>query len=496
MSISVRQSLIFVARVVLAGALLFSAACGVTGDAPRENTPKENTSNRSTPNVIYILADDLGYRELGSYGQSKIKTPHLDALAQRGMRFTQHYTSAPVCAPARCSLLTGMHGGHAYIRDNSEVGGWNSHGGQLPLPADTTTVASVFRRAGYATGGFGKWGLGNAESSGDPLKQGFDRFFGYYCQRHAHNYYPSYLVDSGKERQLEGNNAGVSGKVYAPQLIADELIAFVRSQHDAKKPFFAYYASALPHLALQVPEQELAAYDFEETPYTGKSYQPHPRPRAAYAAMISFLDKQVGRLVATLEELGIAEQTLICFSSDNGTTHLPLQVDAKFFASVGDLRGLKGSLFEGGIRVPFFAVWPGHIRSSTTSDVLSAHYDMLATFANLLGVDVPPSDGISLLPTLLGHDKEQRHHDHLIWDFHGYGGQVAIRRGRYKLVVRDLIKKPTALPALFDLEADPGETSNLAKEKPELVTELMTTLMAERRRPEIEKFRFGTYSDD
>ncbi|MCA8971340.1 MAG: arylsulfatase [Planctomycetes bacterium] len=440
------------------------------------------------------MADDLGYAELGCYGQTKIKTPNIDALAKRGMRFSQHYTSAPVCAPARCSLMTGKHGGHSYVRDNFRIGTWESFRGQLPLPEGTTTIASLFKKRDYATGGFGKWGLGEAKSSGDPLANGFDRFFGYYCQRHAHNYYPRFLIDDGKHRTLDGNERGVTGETYAPKVIADEMLKFVRQQHDAKRPFFLYYASVLPHLALQVPDEELAAYDFEDKPYKGKSYQPHDRPRAAYAAMISFLDKQVGRLVSTLEELGIADDTLILFTSDNGTTHVAQQVDAKFFESVGKLRGLKGSMYEGGIRVPLIAVWPGHVAPGSTSDLISAHYDTMATVAELLGVEAPPNDGISYLPTLMGKPESQVAHERLIWDFAGYGGQIAIRAGKYKLVVRNLVKKPGSKPELYDLENDPSEQHDLAKELPDLAANLHEQLIAERQKPETEAFRFGEYA--
>ena len=301
----------------------------------------------SRPNIVLIMADDLGYAELGCYGQQKIKTPHIDAMAAEGIRFTQHYTSAPVCAPARCCLMTGRHAGHALVRDNAErhpadyLFG-DTFGGQYPLPAGTVTMASLLKQAGYVTGAFGKWGLGGVGTSGDPLNQGFDRFFGYNCQRHAHNLYPTYLVDDRRQRMLPGNTAGVTGETYAPQQVADEMLAFVRANRE--RPFFVYYPTVIPHLALQVPEAELAAYrgQWPETPYTGQSYQPHPTPRAAYAAMISFFDKQVGRLFSLLKELDLDNRTIVLLTSDNGTTHLAEQVDAAFFQSVGPLRGLKG----------------------------------------------------------------------------------------------------------------------------------------------------------
>lgn len=463
----------------------------VTSQDHQTREPRASTA----PNVVYIMADDLGYRELGCYGQTKIKTPNLDRLAARGMKFTQHYTSAPVCAPARCSLMTGLHGGHAQVRDNFRIGTWDSWRGQLPLTEGTVTVASLFKRENYATGAFGKWGLGETGGSGDPLARGFDRFFGYLCQRQAHNYYPRYLVDDAGKRTLEGNGRGITGAQYAPKLIADELLKFVRKTHESGKPFFAYYASVIPHLALQIPDEELDAYDFDEEPYTGKSYQPHPRPKAAYAAMITYLDKQVGRLIDLLEELGITNDTLIVFTSDNGTTHLKKQVDYDFFESVGNLRGLKGSVYEGGIRVPMIACWPGKIAAGSTSDHLSAHYDTMATIGELLGVNTPKNDGISYLPTLLGRPDDQKRHETLVWDFGGYGGQIALRRGRYKIVKRNLRKQPNAPVELYDLKTDPSERKDLAKLQPKLTQELYELLIASRTTPATKQFRYGEYSD-
>ena len=262
----------FTVRVALACASLLSAFSFASAAIAQ-------TDQR--PNIILIMADDLGYGELGSYGQTKIRTPHLDQLAGQGMRFTQHYTSAPVCAPARCSLMTGKHGGHAIVRDNLEVGAWDTFRGQLPLPDKASTIAEVLKSKGYATGAFGKWGLGEVGSSGDPLKQGFDRFFGYNCQRHAHNYYPRYLVDDDGRRELPGNDRKPTGKQYAPQVIADELLKFIRKNQ--KQSFFVYYPSVIPHLALQAPAADIEAYagQWEETPYRGKSYLPHNKPRAA-----------------------------------------------------------------------------------------------------------------------------------------------------------------------------------------------------------------------
>lgn len=444
------------------------------------------------PNIVYIMADDLGWAELGSYGQKKIKTPNLDRLAAQGVRFTQHYTSAPVCAPARYSLMTGKHGGHAYVRSNYEIGEWDSHQGQLPLPADETTIAELLKEKGYATGAFGKWGLGQPGSEGDPLKQGFDRFYGYNCQRHAHNLFPEYIVDQDKRVPLEGNTATVYGKQYGPQLIADAALAFVDNHKDG--PFFLYYPTVIPHLALQVPYEELSPYInlWDETPYTGKSYQPHPTPRAAYAAMITFMDKQIGRLLDKLDEHGLAENTVIFFTSDNGTTMLKDQVDYEFFESVADLRGLKGEVYEGGIRVPLLVRWPGKIEAGRTSDHISAHYDALATVADIAGVlDDQYHDGISYLPELLG--EEQPEHEYLFWDFAGYGGQVALRQGDWKAVLPSLKENPEAKIELYNLADDPSEQNDLAAEKPVEVEKFTKLMIESRDEPEIERFRFWKY---
>lgn len=446
------------------------------------------------PNIIYIMADDLGWAELGSYGQEKIKTPNLDRLAGEGMRFTQHYTSAPVCAPARYSLMTGKHGGHSFVRSNYEIGDWDSHRGQLPMPKDEVTIAEILKKQGYATGAFGKWGIGEPGSEGDPLNQGFDRFYGYNCQRHAHNLFPEYIIDQDKRVPLKGNTATVYGQTYAPKVIADAALQFVDDNKD--KPFFLYYPTIIPHLALQVPYDELAPYInlWEETPYVGKSYQPHPTPRAAYAAMISYMDKQIGRLLAKLEEHGLAENTVIFFTSDNGTTFIKAQVDYEFFNSVDHLRGLKGQTFEGGIRVPLVVRWPEKIKPGQVTDHLSTHYDALATIVDITDAEVDSvQDGISYLPTLLG--KEQPEHEYLFWDFAGYGGQVAMRKGDWKAVVRDAIKKPDAKVQLYNLAADPSEEIDVAAQHPDKVAEFTKAMIEARDEPEIERFRYWKYSE-
>jgi len=445
------------------------------------------------PNLILIMADDLGWAELGCYGQEKIETPNIDRLAAEGMRFTQYYAGSAVCAPSRCTLLTGKHGGHAYIRDNSEVGEWDSFRGQMPIPAEEVTIAEVLKAAGYVTGAFGKWGLGEVGSTGDPLTQGFDRFFGYNCQRHAHNYYPKYVIDDADHRMLEGNDRGLTGKLYAPQLIADELLQFIRA--NSERPFFVYYPSVIPHLALQVPEDELAKYEgrWDETPYTGSSYLPHPTPRAAYAAMITFLDTQVGRISALLKELNLDGQTIVLFTSDNGTTMLKEQVDYEFFHSVGPLKGLKGSLDEGGIRVPLVARWPGRIPSGVVSEHVAAHYDIPATLCEIARVSAPPTDGLSIWPTLRGEASEQQEHDYLFWDFGGYGGQIAVRMGMWKGIRRNLRQNPDAPLELYNLATDVGETRDVVGEHPEIAARVKEIMLDARDPPVVDKFRIGQY---
>ncbi len=479
-------------REFLKTATAMGAACVAGGSmAAGADRPRK-------PNIVLIMADDLGWAELGCYGQKKIRTPNIDALAAAGMRFTQFYSGSAVCAPSRCCLMTGRHGGRAYIRDNGEIKDPDPSvfGGQTPLAASEPTIAKTLKAAGYATGCFGKWGLGRAGSEGDPLNQGFDRFYGYNCQRHAHNLYPRYLVSDCENMPLPGNTGkGPTGQTYAPQCIADEALKFVRANKD--RPFFLYYPTVIPHLALQVPDADLAQYKgkWPETPYTGKAYQPHPTPRACYAAMISFLDRQVGRLVALLKELGLADNTVILFTSDNGTTHLGDEVDYEFFQSVGPLRGLKGSLYEGGIRVPLVAHWPGRIAPGATSDLPGVNYDLAATLAEIAGVEYAKgTDGVSILPTLLGQAERQKKHEFLFWDFGGYGGQTAVRMGRWKGVRKNTRRKADAPLEVYDLEADVGESKDQAADRPEIAKQLEAVIRRERLQPVLEKFRFGTYA--
>ena len=445
-----------------------------------------------TPNIVFILADDLGYREVGEFGQKLIRTPNLDQLARDGMRLTQHYSGNAVCAPSRCVLLTGKHPGHAFVRNNRST----PPEGQWPIPDSEVTVAELLRSGGYVTGAFGKWGLGGPESSGRPLNQGVDRFFGYNCQAHAHSYYPSYLWDDAKHIQLnndppvpghaslpDGSDktdaksyAMFQGTDYAPDRIHDAAIEFIKANKE--RPFFLYYPSVIPHVALHVPDEDLKPYldlGWNDPPFTrdaGYGYTPHFTPRAAYAAMITRLDTYVGNVLRLLDELGLADNTLVVFTSDNGTTHLGREVDYEFFRSVGELRGLKGSLYEGGVRVPTIVRWPGKVEPGSESDRVTGFEDWMPTLLDAVGaIDSVPDevDGISMLPTLLGQKQSER--PYLYREFAAYGGQQSIRVGDWK-AIRQNMSKGILKTELYNLATDVSEQNDVASEHPQVVQKL------------------------
>ena len=456
---------------MLRALLLISATFVVTSSVHAGNAKK--------PNIIYILADDLGYAELGCYGQTKIRTPNLDKMAAQGLRFTQHYAGNAVCAPSRCVLMTGLHSGHAYIRNNKET----KPDGQEPIPADTVTIARLLRALGYVTGMIGKWGLGMHDSTGDPQKQGFDHFFGYYCQRHAHNHYPTFLWRNAQKVPLEGNPGGATGKQHSHDLFEQEALTFIRKHKS--QPFFLYLPFTIPHVALQVPEDSLAEYKgkWDDPAYLGgKGYQPHPHPRGAYAAMVTRMDRTIGRILDLLAALGLDQDTIVIFSSDNGPTHEGVGgSDSIFFRSAGLLRGFKGSLFEGGVRAPMIVRWPGKTQPGRTTDHISGFQDVLPTVCEIAGAKTPKNiDGISFLPTILGKG-DQRTHAFLYWEFPGYGGQQAVRLGDWK-AIRQSMHKGNMKIQLFNLADDLGETNDLAARHPEIV-ERMAKIMREQRTP-------------
>ncbi|WP_411030148.1 arylsulfatase [Spongiimicrobium sp. 3-5] len=478
------------------------------------------------PNIIYILADDLGYGELGAYGQEKIETPNIDALAKNGMLFTQHYTGAPVCAPARYMLLTGKHAGHAYIRGNDEWAErgevWNYRAtildstleGQRPIPSNTVLFPKRLKEKGYKTGMVGKWGLGAPHTDAIPTKMGFDFFFGYNCQRQAHTYYPVHLYKNEHRVHLQNDTIAPSIKMpkgadptdsknytdytlndYTPDLMFNEMTGFISENKD--NPFFFYWATPIPHNPIQAPQRWVDHYIQKfgkEEPYLGDiGYYPHMNPRAGYAAMISYLDENVGKLVKLLKDEGIYENTLIMFTSDNGVTYSG-GTDGKFFNSSGPFGEAygraKGFVYEGGIRVPMIASWPGKIEAGSSTDLVSAHYDVMATIYDLTAQEIPDdTDGISFLPTLLGDENNQKAHEFLFWEYPEYGGQMAIRMDNWKVVRQNLKNKKEPTLELYDLSKDPEESNNVAEEHPELIRKAAAIFAKEHQNAEIERFR-------
>lgn len=403
----------------------------------------------SKPNIIYILADDLGYGDLGCYGQELIQTPNIDRIATDGIKLTDHYSGSALCAPSRCVLMTGMHSGHSYIRNNRKL----PIEGNVPLPAGTQTIPQTMKKAGYATGAMGKWGLGYPGSVGDPNMQGFDHFFGYNCQRQAHSYYPSHLWRNQEKVMMPGNANGKQEQ-YSHDLLTTEAIEFIRN--NAEKPFFLYLAYTIPHTAFQIPELGI---------YADKPWADNHKKQAA---MIGRLDRDIGTLRELLTELGLADNTLVIFTSDNGPHGQGGTL--KQFNAAGPLRAKKGALYEGGVRVPFLACWPGKIVPGSESDHLSCFYDMLPTFAEIGGATLDqPTDGISMLPALTGQGTQEQH-DYLYWEL---GKKVAVRMGKWKGV-----QSKNGKLELYDLSADIGEQKNLAGSHPEVASTIQALMTA------------------
>ena len=469
---------------------------------------KTEKNRKQKPNIIYILADDLGYGELGAYGQEKIRTPNLDRLSNQGMRFTQHYTGAPVCAPSRYMFLTGNHAGHAYIRGNYELGQFSDEmeGGQMPIPESTPTLAKMLKKAGYQTAMVGKWGLGMNTTTGSPLLQGFDYYYGYLDQKQAHNYYPTHLWENDEKVPLNNDYFLVhkpiqskssqedfdqfKGKDYAPDRMLEKAVHFLNTTA-ADTPFFLYYPSPIPHVSLQVPDSLVDQYrdEFKENAYLGdKGYTAHQYPKAAYAAMITHLDSEVGKIWEVVKARGQEENTLILFSSDNGPTFAG-GVDAEFFNSAAGLRGLKMDVYEGGIRIPFIAYWKGKIKPGSISNLISGHWDMYNTFAELAGQQQTAPDGISILPELLGKPQNKTH-PYLYFEYPEKRGQVALRIEDWKGVKIDMKTNVDAKWELYNFETDPNEEFNLALEHPEVVAKMDSLHKIAHRHPHIREWEF------
>ena len=411
------------------------------------------TLNKKT-NVIYILCDDLGYGEVGYNGQKLIKTPELDELASKGIKFTDHYCGNAVCAPSRASLLTGKHPGHAYIRSNSP--GYPD--GQTPIPSEIETLGKLMQRAGYKTACIGKWGLGSYINTGNPNKQGFDLFYGYTDQRKAHNYYPKYLWLNG-EKQMLNNNNGKQNE-YSHDLFTSKAVNYINENKD--NAFFLYLAYTIPHLKWQVPD--LNQYKNEDWPMNMK----------IQAAMISRMSKDVGRISKLLEELGIDKNTLIIFSSDNGAHGKGETL--QFFKSSGNLKGKKRDMYDGGVRSPTFAYWPGTIIENQVSDHISAFWDILPTFSELTGEPIKgETDGISMLPIFLGKANKQEQHTHLYWELYESKPNCAVRYGQWKAVVNDRRKGFNI--ELYNVKQDQGEQNNVAQKFPEIVKEIKKLML-------------------
>jgi arylsulfatase A len=437
-------------------------------------------------NVIYIMADDLGYGELGCYGQKLIPTPNIDRLAAEGTKFTRFYAASTVCAPTRCSLMTGLHQGHAPIRGNKEKGGFgpNDPEGQTALPLRNTTIAENLKTVGYKTAIFGKWGLGGPQPGETPMDHGFDTFYGYLCQRRAHTHYPAYLWDNhqpdllnnvgGSAHQkvssvtsdLQEWNSQFNGSDFAHAKILDRAQGFIKKNKE--NPFLIYYATTIPHAALQAPPEWIEKFpkEWDPKPYLGANgYLPNPRPRATYAAMIAYLDWSVGQLRETLEREGIADRTLIVFTSDNGATFNG-GVDTEFFNSNGGLRGKKMSLYEGGIREPFIAWCPSLVPSGKTINEPFVAYDTLASLSELCGTKPPRNDGISYASALLG--KEPKKRDYIYVEYPEASAMQAVWIGSFKVIRPDLKKNPEKIE-VYDLDSDPSEKTDLAAKRPDLI---------------------------
>ncbi len=442
------------------------AAAGASGQTAAAATPP-NPAGAGKPNILFILADDSGYGDFGCYGQHNIQTPNVDRLAAQGVRFLQFYAGAPVCAPSRNTLMTGQHTGHTEIRGNAKVN----------LRPDDVTVAEVLKQAGYATGLVGKWGLGSEGSNGTPNKKGFDFFYGYVDQTHAHNYYPTFLVRNETREPLRnvvpnpgpyGQGVATAKVDYSDDLILAEGLKFMEQHKNG--PFYLFYSSTLPHA-----NDEARPNGMEIPSYGDYAKMDWPDAEKGFAAMTTRFDDDVGKLLAKLKELGIENNTLVIVTSDNGP-HAEGGHDATFFNSGGPFRGIKRDVYEGGIREPFIARWPGHIAPNSLSNQVAYFPDWLPTAAALAGAPAPPKiDGLSFLPALLGDEKDQPQHDFLYWEFFENGTAQAVRLGDWKGVRTPMLTGPIQL---YNLNSDPGELHDVAAEHPDIVAKIAADMAA------------------
>ena len=438
------------------------------------------------PNIIFILADDLGYGDLGCYGQKEIATPNIDRLAKEGLIFTDYYAGSTVCAPSRCALMTGLHTGHCWIRGNALI----------PLRPSDVTVAELLKKAGYTTGIIGKWGLGEAGTTGIPNKKGFDYWFGYLNQRHAHNYYPEFLWKNQEKIAVEGNQLppessaedriggwgrSVKQVTYSGDLFTKEALAFLEQNKD--RPFFLYLTYTTPHANNEAGQNGMEVPSLGQ--YADKNW---PAPQKGHAAMISRMDGDIGKLMAKLKELRLDENTLVMFSSDNGP-HKEGGGDPNFFKSAGPLRGYKRDLYEGGIRVPMLARWPEKIKAGSKTNHISAFWDFLPTCCELArhtsgglaGIETPQDiDGISILPTLLGQTQNQKKHEFLYWEFHEQGKKQAVRTGDWKGIRLNVAKDPDVPIELYNLKTDIAEEHNIAEKNPDIIAKMADHMKASR----------------
>lgn len=488
-ALAIASVLVSASPVVWSGVLLTRHA--LDREDPPPSTQMRTVEPRvrpSQPNIVVVLADDLGWAELSCQGQKRFTTPAIDALAATGVRCTHGYAGSTVCAPSRCALLTGLHMGHADVRDNVERPNpsKDQFGGQAPLAASAETLGERLQRAGYETAFIGKWGLGSTDSEGDPLSQGFDRFYGYLCQRHAHNLYPTHLIRDRERVELAGNDpSSRSESLYAPDLMADEAASFILAPREV--PFLLVFASPLPHLALQAPAEAVARHAVADDPAYegGKGYLPCAAPRATYAAMVTKLDDHVARLEKALRRSGQWEHTIVVFTSDNGSTFAIGGYDPAWFEGTGGLRGHKTNLHEGGIRVPWIMRWPGVIAEGTVLEVPVTGWDLVPTLCAAAGVAPAAGsvDGIDLRPWLetAGLDDAPRAPERdLYWEFASSGGQRAMRRGSWKAVQQGVRKNPDGPIALYDLEKDPTESTDVSSQHAQLVSEFRQRMMRAR----------------